>query len=199
MVVSAPSGTGKTTLCRRLLKQTPELSFSVSYTTRPRRAKEIDGKDYHFISEDEFRKKTARREFIETEEIFNHLYGTSGRDIEECLAGGHNMLLDVDTKGAKNLKRAYPEGVFVFIMPPSLDALKERLTHRGSEDESAMKMRLKRACEEIHENDWYDYVIINDIIPASLRTLESIYIAEKSRRSRQIEEIERVICSKGGI
>jgi len=199
MVVSAPSGTGKTTLCKRLLKVNPELRFSISYTTRPQRAREVDGRDYHFISEAIFGEKRRQGEFVETEEIFNNLYGTSGRDIESCLAAGQNMLFDVDTRGAKSIKKVYPEGVFVFILPPSLDVLKERLTRRGSEDEATMSIRLKRACDEIHENDWYDYVIINDMISSSFKALESIYIAEKSRRFRQLEMIKRVLQLKGGM
>ncbi len=193
MVVSAPSGTGKTTLCKRLLKGQPDLRFSISYTTRPQRAREVNGRDYHFISEAVFREKRRLGEFIETEEIFNNFYGTSGKDIEDCLAAGKNILLDVDTRGAEHIKAVYPEGVFVFILPPSLDALKERLTRRGSEDEATMKIRLKRAYDEVHENHWYDYIIINDILSYSLKALESIYIAEKCRRFRQLEIINRVI------
>jgi guanylate kinase len=198
MIVSAPSGTGKTTLCRLLLKSEPEITFSVSYTTRSQRAGEIDGKDYHFISNEEFKRMDENGDFLETEAIFNHFYGTSGKDINKSLAKGKNILLDVDTKGAKNLKHTCPEGVFVFILPPSLGTLKRRLAKRGSEDEKNIRLRMEKACEEIHENHWYDYVIVNDIINDSLEALKSIYIAEKHRRKRQTEVIEKIIRSKRG-
>jgi len=196
MVVSAPSGAGKTTLCRELLKIVPALHFSVSYTTRPPRHREKNGKDYFFVSPEEFERMERRGEFIEREEIFGNLYGTSRNDIESVLAGGDDLLLDVDTRGAKNLKQALNEGIYVFILPPSLQVLEERLRRRGSEDEPSMIRRLECAIDEINDNYWYDYIIFNDKVNVSVSVLQSIYVAEKNRRIRQLDKVAEVIRSK---
>ncbi|OPL15737.1 MAG: hypothetical protein AVO39_07200 [delta proteobacterium MLS_D] len=196
IIVSAPSGAGKTTLCRELLKIVPALRFSVSYTTRPPRHREKNGKDYFFVSPEEFERMERRGEFIEREEIFGNLYGTSRKNIDSMLASGDDVLLDVDTRGAKNLKQALNEGIYVFILPPSLQALEERLKRRGSEDEPSMIRRLERAVDEINDNYWYDYIIFNDRVKTSVSVLQSIYVAEKNRRIRQLDKVAEVIRSK---
>ncbi|MCK9229631.1 MAG: guanylate kinase [Syntrophales bacterium] len=198
MVVSAPSGTGKTTLCKELLRLYPLLRFSVSYTTRPPRPREIDGVDYRFVSPEEFAERDKQGEFIEKEEMFGHSYGTSRKDIEDILNDGGDVLIDVDTRGAKTLKEAWEEGVFIFILPPSHEVLRERLRRRGSEDESAIALRLSRAFDEINDNYWYDYVVFNDKLQNSVHILQSIYVAEKNRRIRQLDKLAEVIRSQGG-
>lgn len=198
MVVSAPSGTGKTTLCKELLRMFPGLRFSVSYTTRPPRPREMEGMDYRFVSQEEFAERDERGEFIETEEIFGNSYGTSRKDIEDILNDGGDVLIDVDTRGAKTLKEAWGEGIFVFILPPSHRDLQERLRRRGSEDEAAIALRLARAVEEMNDNYWYDYVVFNDTIRNSVHILESIYVAEQNRRIRQLDKLAEVIRSQEG-
>lgn len=199
LVISAPSGTGKTTLCKKLLRGIPDLHFSVSYTTRPPRPREISGKDYHFVSPLEFAEREEAGEFLEREEVFGHLYGTSGREIEEVLKEGGDVLLDVETRGAKKLKETLKEAAFIFILPPSLEALKERLMKRGSEDEADIARRLDKAVDEIRDNYWYDYIVINDKINNSLSVLKAIYVAEKNRRIRQLDKVNALIHSQGGI
>ncbi len=198
IVISAPSGAGKTTICKGLLNEFPDLRFSVSCTTRPPRKGEKDGEDYHFISVKDFRDSIEKHEFVEWEEIYGHFYGTSKKDIEGLIQRGHDVILDIDTKGAGNVKSMYPEGVFVFIMPPSVEILGERLKKRGSETDDIIKMRFDRAMEEIRENERYDYVIFNDIINDSVDIMKSIYIAEKNRRSRLQARINNFYQITGG-
>ena len=199
LVISAPSGTGKTTLCKQLLAEFPELLFSVSCTTRPPRKGETDGEDYHFISVEEFNERKAAGEFVEWEELYSHFYGTSQRDIEAMMTKGYDVILDIDTRGARNVKKIYPDAVLVFVMPPSVETLKERLYKRGSETDDVIRIRFERAMEEIQVNESYDYVIFNDIIADSLMILRSVYIAEKNRRNRLQGRIDDFYQTTGGM
>jgi guanylate kinase len=193
VVVSAPSGTGKTTICKEVLKIVPELRFSISCTTREPRKGEKDGRDYHFISREEFEERISGGDFVEWAENHGHLYGTLKKDVESLVKEGHDILFDVDPRGAKKLKSQYDNAVFVFILPPSIDILKERLKKRGSEKDAVMKARFERAFKEIREVVWYDYAIFNDIIDESVDVLKSIYKAEKNRRERLTKRITNII------
>ena len=187
IVVSAPSGTGKTSILREVLKICPNLLFSVSHTTRPRRPGEKDGKDYYFISEEAFKDKVARGEFTEWEENYGYLYGTSSKTMKKLLDSlqkGFDLVLDLDWRGAKKLKKNYPGGVFVFIVPPSRRELERRLRGRGAESKQNIDKRLAKALDEIKEIVWYDYLIFNEHLETAVDTLRSIYVAEKSRRER---------------
>ena len=189
IVVSAPSGAGKTTICREVLKAFPEIAYSISYTTRPMRPGEENGKDYYFVSETEFRKKIEAGDFAEWTEKFGFIYGTSMEAMQKVLDQGKNMLLDVDTEGARNLKNRFPEGVFVFILPPSLEELRKRLTGRGSENENDMSVRLEKARDEIREVFWYDYIILNDQVENAIDQLKTIYLAEQNKRERVLPKV----------
>jgi len=193
IVVSAPSGTGKTSIIREVLKMCPNLLFSVSSTTRPRRPGEKDGKDYYFISEEAFRDKVDRGEFAEWEENYGYLYGTSSKTMKELfdsLQKGFDLVLDLDWRGAKKLKRNYPGGVFVFILPPSIRELERRLRGRGAESKQDIDKRMVKALDEIKEIIWYDYLIFNDHLETAVDTLRSIYVAEKSKRERLAHKIK---------
>jgi guanylate kinase len=189
IVVSAPSGAGKTTICREFLKALPEISYSVSYTTRPARSGEENGKDYFFVSETEFRARVEAGDFAEWTEKFGCLYGTSIGMMREILSGGRDLLLDIDIVGAADLRKKFSEVIFVFILPPSLEELKRRLAGRGTETDEAIGIRLEKARDEIQQVFWYDYVIFNDEIDSAVNRLKSIYWAEKSKRERNIEYI----------
>jgi guanylate kinase len=183
MVVSAPSGTGKTSICREFMRLCPDVRFSVSYTTRPSRPGEREGVDYHFISEASFRERIGQNAFAEWTENYGYLYGTSIHSMRHSIDSGCNLLLDLEPGGAGALKKNYPGGVFVFILPPSIDDLKQRLSKRGETPE-VIRTRLHKVMDEIKEVIWYDYIIINDNFDHAVNCLRSIYIAEMSRRER---------------
>jgi guanylate kinase len=166
------------------------LRFSVSYTTRTPRPGEEDGKDYYFVSRWSFKEMIVRDEFVEWVENYGQYYGTSKSKVEECLSEGCDLVIDVEPRGARKLKECYPGGVFVFILPPSMDELKNRLIIRGFEEEEARKKRLHKAHEEIGEVVWYDYIIFNEHLDEAVDQLRSIYVAEKSRRERLTARLE---------
>jgi guanylate kinase len=184
IVISAPSGTGKTSICQRLLAACPNLRFSVSHTTRKPRPGEEEGKDYFFISETSFRERITRGEFVEWVENYGQFYGTSITAIDSCRKEGCDLIIDVETRGARRLKECYPGGIFVFVLPPSFAELKKRLIKRGFDGEEEIRRRLDKACEEIREVAWYDYVIFNECLDEAADRLRAIYVAEKSRRER---------------
>ncbi len=186
MVVSAPSGTGKTSICRPLLRDFPSLRFSVSFTTRPPRRGETDGRDYHFVTPAAFREKIRAGEFVEWAENYGHLYGTSRGVIEEIRGRGEDILLDVEPRGARALKEIYPKGVFVFVLPPDLEELQRRLWKRGDGDEEVRRRRYQKARDEIREVFWYDYIVVNDRLEQAIERMRAIYLAEKCRRERQM-------------
>jgi guanylate kinase len=190
IAVTGPSGSGKTSVCKALLGMFPQLRFSVSLTTRPPRPSEADGRDYHFISEDEFRDRIRRGDLIEWAENYGQLYGTSREDMQAALREGHDLLLDVDTRGARALKKVLPGGIFVFVVPPSIEVLERRLRSRGSETEETIRRRFDNALAEIREIVWYDYVVMNDELDAAIDRLRAIYVAELCRRERMMVKIK---------
>jgi len=194
-VLSAPSGTGKTSIRRIFLERYPDVQFSVSYTTRAPRPGEVDGKDYFFVSEAEFRERIDRGEFAEWEENFGRYYGTSGKMMDRFLDQGRDMLLDIEMRGAKTLKKNYSGGIYVFVLPPSLAELKARLQKRG-ESEAEIGKRLNKVREEIGEAYGYDYVIFNDSLEKAVESLQAIYQAEKSRAVRRRREIQGILDQK---
>lgn len=178
-IVSAPSGAGKTTLCKRLVSALPNLRFSVSYTTRRPRPGEVNDKDYTFVSREDFLRMVDHSEFIEWAEVHGELYGTPGKRVQKFLDEGNDVILDIDTQGAMQIKEKYREGIYIFILPPSLKALRKRLEKRMTDSGQQIEKRLRRAILEIKTFSRYDYVIINDVIENALREFEAIIISQR--------------------
>lgn len=185
MIVSAPSGAGKTSLCQKLTSVVPNIRHSVSYTTRSPRKGEVDGRDYSFVSEDAFRKMAKKGEFAEWAEVHGNLYGTARKRLDELREAGIDVILDIDTQGAGKIRRHYDDGVFIFILPPSLEDLRERLENRKSNSTDDIDLRMERAREEIKDYKSYDYVIINVNFDEALEELKAIVLAE-GRRTKAI-------------
>jgi len=190
IVVSAPSGAGKSSICQRLLTACPELKFSVSYTSREPRPSEVNGKDYSFISRDEFQRRIDQNEFVEWIENYGHLYGTSIKTMEDFFEKGNDLLLDIEPRGAKKVKQKFKKGIFVFVLPPSRVELLKRLEKRGHETDEAIKTRFAQAESELKEISWYDYIIFNEDLEKAASQLIAIYVAEKCKRSRLKDKIK---------
>lgn len=193
IVISAPSGTGKTTLVHMLLKEFPDLEFSVSYTTRPPRPGEVDGKDYHFVDRKTFERMIEEGDFLEWAEVYGNLYGTSRTQVLRALNEGRDVILDIDTQGALQVKKNFPEAVLIFILPPSLKELERRLRNRGTDDEETIERRLKIAREEIRRAPLYDYIVVNDVLEVAYENLRSIIRAEKLRTERLKGQFDRLV------
>jgi guanylate kinase len=183
-VVSAPSGAGKTTLCREMRLRLHELAYSVSVTTRAPRPGEIDGTDFRFLSETEFRAMLGRGELAEWATVHGHLYGTPAGPLEAALRDGRDVLLDIDTQGAAQLRARYPEAVLIFVVAPSMGELEHRLRERRSDPDHEIKRRLERARHEITLWRRYDYLIVNRDVKEAMEQLESIILAERCRVAR---------------
>jgi guanylate kinase len=186
VVVSAPSGAGKTTLCREVRSMVPDLAYSVSYTTRAPRPGEVEGKDFHFVREATFKAMVDRNEFAEWAVVHDNFYGTPARPLEQSLAAGLDILLDIDTVGARQLRNRYPEAVSVFIVAPSLGLLEQRLRERQSDAPREIARRMARAREEIAAWREYDYLVINRDLKEAVDQLATIIQAERSRTSRLV-------------
>jgi guanylate kinase len=184
VVVSAPSGAGKTSLCEWVVTAVPGLAHSVSFTTRPPRRDEQHGRDYHFVDEVAFRGMVDRGEFAEWAVVHGHLYGTSQALLVRHFTAGLDVILDIDTQGAALLRRGHPDGLFVFIVPPSWAMLEERLRRRQSDAEADIQRRLQRAREEVRSYAEYQYVIVNDEFARAAEELKAIIVAERRRSSR---------------
>lgn len=194
LIVSSPSGAGKTTLTRRLLQEFPGFRFSVSHTTRKPRATEVDGQDYHFVSEDEFQKLVATNRFAEWAEVHGNLYGTTVDEIDLARAQGKTgVLFDVDYQGARQIKEKYPDAIGVFILPPSMEELRRRLEGRGSDDEASRQRRFDKAREEIGHYPFFEYMVINDDIQQALGQLRGIVLAEGCRQRRVAATAEALL------
>ena len=181
-IISAPSGAGKTTLCRAIRDLFPDLRYSVSYTTRPPRTGEQEGQDYFFISADEFKNNIRRNTWAEWAEVHDHFYGTSAEFIDRHLSQGHDILLDIDVSGARQILARYPESVTIFILPPTFETLKQRLIKRGTDSAQTIARRLKNAEMEIAQKGLYKNIIINDRLPDTIEALAAI-IKDKDRQT----------------
>ena len=183
-MVSGPSGAGKTTLYRKAASSLPNLKHSVSYTTRRPRPGEVNDRDYTFINRDEFKGMIDRAEFAEWAEIHGKLYGTSKKRLEETMDSGIDVILDIDVQGAEQLKKKYKGGVYIFVLPPSLEALGERLQKRMVNSKEEIEKRLKVAAKEIKRYREYDYVIVNNILEDALKELSAIIISKRVSTER---------------
>jgi len=186
VVISGPSGVGKSSFVKELLGAGLDLEYSVSATTRARRPHEADGRDYFFLGRDEFSRRIEAGDFVEWAEVHGELYGTLRSETERRLKSGKNVLLDIDVQGGREVRKAYPDGVFIFVLPPSLSSLEERLRGRGTDPDERIRLRLDNALREINLGSEYDYAVVNDDLPSALRRVASIIVAETSRVSRRL-------------
>ena len=185
-IVSAPSGTGKTSLVHALLNINPEINLSVSYTTRSPRPGDRNGKDYHFVSRETFVSMMKRGEFLESAEVYGNLYGTSQTWISQEIAKGRDILLEIDWQGAAQVRRSFPDGISIFILPPSMEALEQRLKGRGKDNDEVITRRMASVREDTAHVAEFDYVIINDNLNEALRELNAVVLAARLRCARQL-------------
>lgn len=185
IVVSSPSGGGKGTLIDRVLQTVPGVSYSVSYTTRPPRAKEQDGREYFFVSAAAFDEMLQRGEFLEWANVYGHKYGTSQQQVERERAAGHDIILEIDVQGAASVRRLIDDAVTVFILPPSFELLRNRLIARGTDSPEDLEKRLRGAPAEVEQYKYFQYVILNDDINRASAQLAAVIYAERARRDRQ--------------
>lgn len=193
LVLSSPSGGGKSTIARRLLESHEGLAYSISATTRAARAGERDGQHYHFLTAEEFQRRQQRGDFLESAEFGGHFYGTLRSEVERVLGSGKVALLDIEVEGARQLRRQVPDAAFVFIMPPSAEVLVQRLTGRGTDGPEAVARRIHRAAEELKAAREYDYVVVNDDLDRAVAQVAAILAAESVRANRLDQSLsERV-------
>ncbi len=197
-VISAPSGSGKSSLARGLLRAVPGLEFSVSHTTRPRRPGEEDGREYHFVDEAAFDAMAAGGGFLEWARVFGHRYGTGRVAVNRALEAGRDLLLDIDVQGARQVRESGMPSVSIFVLPPSFSDLEARLRSRGSEDEDELHRRLAQARREAEEFRSYDYLVINDRLERCVEDLRSVVTAERRRVSRAEGEAGRILATFPG-
>lgn len=189
IVISGPSGAGKGTICKALLEKHKEISLSVSATTRNPRAGEVDGINYHFLQKDDFVKRVEEDDFLEYAQVYGNYYGTPRSNVERILESGRDVILEIDIQGALKVKEKSEEGVFIFILPPSMEELKQRIIKRGSETPESLMTRFKSAYQEINYVSKYNYAVVNDTVDKAVDKIESILLAEKCRVDRLKETI----------
>ena len=194
LVISGPSGCGKGTVCRELCARHPEIKVSISATTRDIRAGEVEGRDYFFISKEDFEQQIAQDAFLEYAQIYSgNYYGTPKRFVEQTLESGNDLILEIDIQGALQVKEKFPEGVFIFLIPPSMKELLNRLIGRARESEELIKERYNAAFNELKYYDKYDYVVINDTVNDAIKRIEAIISAEKCKADRNSGLINTII------
>lgn len=192
IVLSGPSGTGKGTICKELLASYGNLHYSISATTRPPRPGEVNGVNYWFVAPDEFRTMVAQDELLEWAEVYGNYYGTPRRWVTDMLQSGQDVVLEIDTQGAMQIKQKFPEGVFIFIVPPSIRELEDRIVKRGSDSPAVIAKRLGCVQEELGFAPQYDYAVVNDEVPAATAKIAAIILAEKCRMERNTDLIEAI-------
>ncbi|MCI7675761.1 MAG: guanylate kinase [Phascolarctobacterium sp.] len=196
LVVSGPSGAGKGTICQILREQLPDLGYSISVTTRQPRVGEVDGKSYFFKTVPEVQEMIAKGELLEYAEVYGNYYGTPRKYVMDLLQSGHDVLLEIDIQGALQIKERFPEGVFVFIVPPSLDELSARIYKRGTDSEEVIKRRMASAASELTYAAKYDYIIVNDIATKAANKVLTIMEAERYRVARTYFIVDEICKAK---
>ena len=192
-IVSAPSGAGKTSLVKALLDAQPQVRVSVSHTTRPMRPGEVDGVNYHFVSREEFLERLEHDEFLEHAEVFGNLYGTSQRWLEQTLSEGFDLILEINWQGAQQVRRLMPQAKSIFILPPTQEALRQRLTNRGQDSDEVIEKRMREAVSEMTHYVEYDYLVINDDFAHALIDLQAIFRANQLLQAAQQQRFEALL------
>jgi guanylate kinase len=191
LVLSGPSGVGKGTVCKALRERMPDLVYSVSATTRAPRAGEVEGVNYFFKTKEEFRRMIEQDELLEWAEYVGNYYGTPRLFVEDMLASGRDVILEIEVQGALQVKKKFPQGVFLFLAPPDLAELENRIVGRGTETEETIRHRMEMARQEIELMDQYDYVVVNDVIDCACERIRSIITAEHLKKERQIHKYRK--------
>ncbi|MGL5416616.1 MAG: guanylate kinase [Clostridium sp.] len=189
LVISGPSGAGKGTICKALLEKHNDLHISVSATTRSPREGEVDGVNYHFLTKETFKEKIEKNEFLEYAEVYGNFYGTPKTDVQKLLDSGKNVILEIDIQGALKVKENSEDGIFIFILPPSMEILKQRIINRGSETPESLMTRFKAAYKEINYISKYNYAVVNDEVDLAVSKIEAIITTEKCRVDRIKDKI----------
>lgn len=197
IVISGPSGSGKSTLIERLLREHPHLQFSVSHTTRAKRANETHGKNYYFVTPEQFQQLVRGERFAEWADVHGHLYGTSWEEIREKSGPGRILVLDVDVQGARAIRQRFAEALLVFVLPPSLSELRQRLLKRGQPSGGDLERRLQDAIDEIKQYEQYDYLVVNDDVEQAYQILRSIVVCFQNATVRRREAVEKLLRGKG--
>jgi len=197
-VIAAPSGAGKTTLVQAVTRNSPELRFSISYTTRPQRRNEADGKDYKFVDQATFESLREQGEMLEWATVFDNLYGTSREQVEKHLRDGHNVILEIDWQGARQVRDAMPESVSIFILPPSHDELERRLRDRRTDSDTVIERRLRDALSDMSHWHEFDYVVINDDLDQAVADLEAVLAGDAETLATDNEALRRAVTDITG-
>jgi guanylate kinase len=197
IIISSPSGGGKGTIIKEVLDVLPEVGYSVSFTTRPPRFGEEEGRHYHFVTRRQFEEEIANDTFLEYAEVHGNLYGTSRIQTERITNDGKDVILEIDVQGALQVMEKLPAAVSIFIMPPSFDVLKARLTSRATENNENLELRLRNSHDEIKQYEKFDYIVVNDQVASAVRKLAAIILAERQHRDRQREAVQGILDSFG--
>lgn len=191
-VITAPSGAGKTTIINTVRKNLSGIGYCISHTTREPRDGEVNGLHYYFVDKADFEKRIDMHQFVEWALVYDHLYGTSISSINGELSSGRDLLLDLDIQGAQAIKRRFPESLSIFILPPSMEALEERLKSRTANDKKDIDLRMKKATEEIKRCEDYDFVVVNDDLEQAVKEIEAIITAQKARTKRRLPQVQKI-------
>ena len=196
IVISAPSGTGKTTVCNEFLKSNPDIHYAVSTTTRVPRDGEVNGEDYFFVTKEKFAELIKKDAFVEYANVYNEYYGLTKQAVISQMNKGFDVLVDIDTQGALSVRKCIPNSVHIFLLPPSLDVLRQRLCERGKDSDEVIALRLSRAKDEIAQSERYDYIVTNDNLDEAVFNIQSIYKAEKLRTRFNHDKIKLLLESE---